>query len=100
MSDRDPQFTSGFWKELQSTLGTRLHISTTFHPQIDGQFERVIQVLEDMLRGCVLDFPGIWDRYISLMEFAYNNSFQSSIGTTPYKALYGRNVAPLYVGHN
>ena len=52
--------------------------------------ERVIQVLEDTLRGCVLDFLGSWDRYIPLMEFAYNNSYQSSIGMAPYEALYGR----------
>ena len=61
-----------------------------FHPQIDGQFEIVIQVLEDMLRGCVLDFSGSSDRYIPLMKFAYNNSYQSSIGMTPYEVLYGR----------
>ena len=90
VSDCDPQFMSRFWKELQSTFGTRLNFSTAFHSQIDGQFERVIQVLEDMLRGCVLDFPGSWDRYISLMEFSYNNSYQSSIGMAPYEALYGR----------
>ena len=90
VSDRDPRFTSRFWKELQSAFGTRLNFSTTFHPQTDGQSERVIQVLEDMLRGCVLDFPGNWDRYIPLMEFAYNNSYQSSIGMAPYEALYGR----------
>ena len=73
--DHDPQFTSRFWKELQSTLGNRLNFSTSFHAQADGQSERVIQVLEDMLRGCVLDFPGSWDRYIPLMEFSYNNSY-------------------------
>ena len=56
VSDHDPWFTSRFWKELQSTLGTRLNFGTTFHPQIDGQSKRVIQVLEDMLRGCALDF--------------------------------------------
>ena len=88
--DRDPRFTSRFWKELQSALGTRLNFSTAFHPQIDGQFEKVIQVLEDMLRGCVLDFPGSWDRYIPLMEFAYNNNYQSSIGMTPYEDLFGK----------
>ena len=90
VSDRDPRFTSRFWNELQLALGTRLNFSTTFHPQTYGQFERVIQVLEDMLRGYVLDFPGSWDRYIPLMEFAYNNSYQSSIGMAPYEALYGR----------
>ena len=83
MFDRDPRFTSRFWKELQSALGTRLNFSTVFHPQTDGQSERVIQVLENMLRRCVLDFPESYDRYISLKEFAYNNSFQSSIGMAP-----------------
>ena len=75
VSDRDPRFTLRFWKELQLALGTRLNFSTAFHPQTDGQSKRVIQVLEDMLRGYVLDFIGSWDRYISLMEFAYNNSY-------------------------
>ena len=88
--DRDPRFMSRFWKELQPALGTRLNFSTVFHPQIDGQSERVIQVLEDMLWGCVLDFPGSWDKYISLMEFAYNNDYQTGIGMAPYEALYGR----------
>ena len=55
--DRDPRFTSRFWKELQSALGTQKNFNTAFRPQIDGQSERVIQVLEDMLQGCVLDFP-------------------------------------------
>ena len=88
--DRDPWFISRIWKELQSALGTRLNFCTVFHPQIDGQSERVIQVLEDMLQCCMLDFPGSWDMYIPLMEFAYNNSYQSSIGMAPYEALYGR----------
>ena len=55
--NRDPRFTSRFWKELQSALGTQLNFNTAFHPQTDGQSEKVIQVLEDMLQGCVLDFP-------------------------------------------
>ena len=75
VSNHDPWFTSRFWKELQSALGTRLNFSTAFHSQTDGQSERLIQVLEDMLRGCVLDFPCIWDKYILLMEFSYNNSY-------------------------
>ena len=90
VSDRDPRFTSRFWKELQAALGTKLNFSTSFHPQTDGQSEILIQVLEDMLRGCVMEFSGSWDRYIQLIEFAYNNSFQSSIGMAPYEALYGR----------
>ena len=95
VSDRDPRFTSKFWKELQSTLGTKLKFSTAFHPQTDGQSERLIQVLEDMLRGCVMEFTGSWDRYIPLMEFAYNNSYQSNIGMAPYEALYGRRCRTL-----
>ena len=89
MSDKDPRFTSRFLKELKSALGTKLKFSTAFHPQIDGQSERLIKVLEDMLRGCVMEFLGSWDKYIPLMEFANNNSFQSSIGMAPYEVLYG-----------
>ena len=58
VSDRDPKFTSRFWHSLQATLGTSLKFSTAFHPQTDGQSERTIQTLEDMLRGCVMDFKG------------------------------------------
>ena len=90
VSDRDPRFTSHFWKSLQRSLGTQLHFSTTFHPQTDGQSERTIQTLEDMMRAYVLEFRGNWDEHIPLMEFAYNNSFHSSIGMAPYEALYGR----------
>ena len=90
ISDRDPRFTSRFWGKLQEALGTRLNFSTAFHPQTDGQLERVIQIMEDMLRSCVIDYEGSWDRHIPLVEFVYNNSFQSSIGMAPYEALYGR----------
>ena len=75
VSDRDPRFTSRFWPSLQIALGTRLHFSTTFHPQTDGQSERTIQTLEDMLRACVMEFRGSWDTHLALMEFAYNNSY-------------------------
>ena len=75
VSDCDPWFTSRFWKELQSAVGIRLNFSTAFHPQTYGQSERVIQVLKDMLQDYVLDFSRSWDRYIPLMEFAYNNSY-------------------------
>ena len=75
---------------MQEALGTRLNFSTAFHPQTDGQSEIVIQILEDMLRSYVIDLEGSWDRHIALVEFVYNNSFQSSIGMAPYEALYGR----------
>ncbi|KAA3460519.1 DNA/RNA polymerases superfamily protein [Gossypium australe] len=90
ISDRDPRFTSRFWKALHQALGTRLDFSTAFHPQSDGQSERVIQILEDTLRGCVLDFRGSWEEFLPLAEFAYNNSYQASIKMAPYEALYGR----------
>ncbi|CAJ2662068.1 unnamed protein product [Trifolium pratense] len=90
ISDRGAQFTAQFWKSFQSALGTCLNLSTAFHPQTDGQSERTIQILEDMLRACVLDFGGSWDRYLPMMEFAYNNSYQSSIQMAPFEALYGR----------
>ncbi|KAA3484221.1 reverse transcriptase [Gossypium australe] len=97
ISDRDPIFTSRFWKKLQEALGTKLSFSTAFHPQTDGQSERIIQILEDMLRCCILEFQGNWKKYLPLVEFAYNNSFQSSLKMAPYEALYGRKCrTPLY----
>ncbi|KAL0332911.1 UNVERIFIED_CONTAM: Transposon Tf2-12 polyprotein [Sesamum calycinum] len=90
VSDRDPRFTSRFWGSLQGALGTKLHFSTAFHPQTDGQSERTIQTLEDMMRACIMEFKGNWDDHLPLMEFAYNNSFHSSIDMAPYEALYGR----------
>ncbi|TYK04606.1 pol protein [Cucumis melo var. makuwa] len=83
------RFTSKFWKGLQLALGTRLDFSTDFHPQTDGQTERLNQILEDMLRACVLKFLGSWDSHLHLMEFAYNNSYQATIGMAPFEALYG-----------
>ncbi|KAL0554084.1 hypothetical protein IC582_007995 [Cucumis melo] len=90
ISDRDARFTSKFWKGLQLALGTRLDFSTAFHPQTDGQTERLNQILEDMLRACVLEFSGSWDSHLHLMEFAYNNSYQATIGMAPFEALYGK----------
>ncbi|KAL2248184.1 UNVERIFIED_CONTAM: Transposon Tf2-12 polyprotein [Sesamum indicum] len=89
VSDRDSRFTSRFCEGLQRALGTKLHFSTAFHPQTDGQLERTIQTLEDMMRACTMEFKGNWDDHLPLMEFAYNNSFHSSIGMPPYEALYG-----------
>nr|GFB23321.1 putative nucleotidyltransferase, ribonuclease H [Tanacetum cinerariifolium] len=90
ISDRDPRFASRFWKGLQKAWGTRLKFSTAFHPQTDGQSERTIQTLEDMLRSCALEWTGNWDDYICLVEFAYNNSWHASIKCAPFEMLYGR----------
>nr|GEY38923.1 retrotransposon protein, putative, Ty3-gypsy subclass [Tanacetum cinerariifolium] len=90
VSDRDPRFASRFWKGLQKAWRTRLKFSTAFHPQTDGQSERTIQTLKDMLRSCALEWTGNWDDYICLVEFAYNNSWHDSIKCAPFEMLYGR----------
>ncbi|KAI4304520.1 hypothetical protein MLD38_040016 [Melastoma candidum] len=90
VSDRDARFTSRFWSNIQRSLGTRLNMSTAFHPQTDGQTERIIQILEDMLRACALDLEGSWVDQLPLVEFSYNNSYQQSIQMAPFEALYGR----------
>jgi hypothetical protein len=90
ISDRDSRFTSRFWTSLESTLGTQLNLRTTYHPETDGKTERVNQVMEDMLRMYVMDNQTHWEKDLPLVEFAYNNSFHSSIGMRPYEALYGR----------
>ncbi|GJX71300.1 reverse transcriptase domain-containing protein [Tanacetum coccineum] len=84
------RFTSRLWQTFQKALGTRLDMSMAYHPQTDGQSERTIQTLEDMLRACVIDFGGSWDVHLPLAEFSYNNSYHTSIRCAPFKALYGR----------
>ncbi|PWA92258.1 reverse transcriptase domain-containing protein [Artemisia annua] len=90
ISDRDSRFTSKFWQSLQNSFGTQLDMSTAYHPQTDGQSERTIQTLEDMLRACVIDFGSGWDIHLPLVEFSYNNSYHASIKAAPFEALYGR----------
>src|SRR3954464_6672637 len=90
VSDRDPRFTSKFWEGLQKALGTKLRLSSAYHPQTDGQTKRTIQSLEDLLRDCVLEKGGSWDSYLPLIEFTYNNNYHSSIGMALFEALYGR----------
>jgi hypothetical protein len=90
VSDRGAQFVARFWEQLQESLGTKLIRSLAYHPQTDGQTERVNQILEDMLRACMIDCGKNWDKYLSLAEFAYNNSYQSSLRMAPFEALYGR----------
>ncbi|GKD00664.1 reverse transcriptase domain-containing protein [Tanacetum coccineum] len=90
ISDQDGRFISRFWQTLQKALGTRLDMSMAYHPQTDGQSERIIQTLEDMLRACVIDFGDSWDVHLPLAEFSYNNSYHSSIRCASFEALYGR----------
>ena len=79
-----------FDNQLHQTLVTRLEFSTTFHPQTDGQTERVNQILEDMLRACALDYGSSWDDNLPYAEFSYHNSYQASLKIAPIEALYGR----------
>ncbi|GJT10432.1 putative reverse transcriptase domain-containing protein [Tanacetum coccineum] len=88
--DRDPRFASNFWRSLQNALGTNLDMSTAYHPQTDGQSERTIQTLEDMLRACAIDFGKGWVNHLPLVEFSYNNSYHASIKAAPFEAPYGR----------
>ncbi|GJQ94866.1 putative nucleotidyltransferase, ribonuclease H [Tanacetum coccineum] len=92
ISDQDVGFTSHFWQMVQKALGTRLDLSTAYHPQTDGQSERIIQTLEDMLRACIIDFGGSWDVHLPLAKFSYNNSYHSSIWCAPLEALYDKVV--------
>ena len=90
ISDRGAQFVAQFWEQFQEALGTKLIRSSAYHPQTDGQTERVNQILEDMLRACVIHYDKNWDKYLSLAEFLYNNSYQASLKMAPFEALYGR----------
>ncbi|KAK8952355.1 hypothetical protein KSP39_PZI003361 [Platanthera zijinensis] len=90
VSDRDGRFTSKDWRLVHQMLGTKLAFSTAFHPQTDGQTERTNRTMEDMLRMCALDFGKNWEEHLVMVEFAYNNSHQASIGMAPFEALYGR----------
>ncbi|KAL8108448.1 hypothetical protein AgCh_024778 [Apium graveolens] len=97
VSDRDPRFNSRFWRQFHDHLGTKLKMSTAYHPQTDGQSERIIQMIEDILRTCALDFKGYWDDHLPLIEFSYNKSYHASTGMPPYEVLYGRKCrSPTY----
>nr|GFC45885.1 hypothetical protein [Tanacetum cinerariifolium] len=101
---RDPRFTLRFWKGLQNAWGTRLKFSTAFYPQNDGQTERTIQTLKDMLRSCALEWTGNWDECLCLVEFAYNNSWYASIKGAPFEFLGVRRfglkgkLSPRFIG--
>jgi hypothetical protein len=90
LSDRGSQFVAHFWEQLYASLGTHLIHSSTYHPQTNGQTERVNQILKDMLRACVMEIQGSWDKYLPLVEFSYDNSYQEILKMAPFEALYGR----------
>jgi hypothetical protein len=88
--DRGPRFIARFWEQLHASLGTHLIHSSAYHPQTDGQTDRVNQILKDMLQASVLNYPDKWDKCLPLAEFSYNNSYQKSLKMAPFEALYGR----------
>eukprot|EP00253_Pinus_taeda_P013617 PITA_13617 len=90
ISDRDVKFTSAFWRTLFADLGTQLNFSTAYHPQTDGQTERVNQVVEDMLWAFVMQQPTLWEEYLHLVEFAYNKGYHTSTQMSPFEVMYGR----------
>lgn len=98
VSDRDPKFTSRFWREFQQAMGSKLCLSTFNHPQTDGQTERTIQTIQETLRACVLESGRNWKELLPLIEFVYNNSYYASIGMALYEALYGQKLGHLCVG--
>jgi hypothetical protein len=97
VSDRGTQFTSHYWQKVHESLGTKLNFSTAYHPQTDGQTERINRILEDMLRACALQYGTSWDKSLPYAEFSYNNSYQKSLQMAPFEALYGRKCrTPLF----
>ena len=89
-SDRDVKFTSKFWKSLFAGSETKINFSTSYHPEIDGQTERTNQVIEDMLRMYVMERPTKWEDYLHMIEFSYNNGYQTFANMSPFENLYGR----------
>ena len=89
ISDQGPQFIAHFWEHLHKAFGSKLIRSLAYHPQTSGQTERVNQILEDMLRACVVSSKGSWEKWLPLTEFSYNNSYQESIKMVPLEALNG-----------
>lgn len=98
ISDRDPRFTSSFWQQLWKQLGTKLAMSTAYHPQTDGQTERANRTIEEMLRAYVNSKQNDWDQHLTAVEIAYNNSKQMSTGFSPFYLNYGQHPStPLSV---
>lgn len=90
VTDRDKIFTSAMWRDIFTALGSKLSYITAYHPQTDGQSERVNQCVEQYLRCAVYDKPGKWRSWLPMAEFWYNSSYHTSAGCSPFQALYGR----------
>jgi acyl-ACP thioesterase len=90
ISDRGSQSITRFWEQLHASLMTQLIHSSAYHLQTDGQTKQVNQILEDILRSCVLEHHGSWDKSLPWAEFSYNNSYQESLKKAPFEVLYGR----------
>ena len=100
VSDRDPRFTGHFMTALLQILGTKQRLSTAFHPQTDGQTERMNRTLEDMLRHYVAPLHEDWDEHLAMAEFAINNAYQESIKTTPFRLVFNKDPRiPLSMRH-
>lgn len=90
ISCKGTQFTSNFWKGFQSGIGTKVKLSTAFHPKTDGEAQRLIQAFDDILRACIIDLKGNWDENLPLIEFSNNNNYHSTISVAPFEELYER----------
>lgn len=99
VTERDPVFISRFWQELMKLLGAQLNMSSAYHPQSDGQTERVNQCLENYLRSMLIDQPKKWTRWLALAQWWYNSTFHNSLKTSPFQALYGYPPPPIPLGH-
>jgi hypothetical protein len=92
VSDRGSQFIAQYWRSLHGFLGTSLYYSYAFHPQTDGQTERVNQVLDDLLRACVLTYNNDWEKSLPYAEFSYNNSYYASLKMLPSRLFMAESV--------
>jgi transposase InsO family protein len=90
ITDQGSQFVAHFWEQWHSSHGTHLIHSSSNHPQMDGQTERVNQILEDMLRACLMEHQGSWEKNLPWAEFSYNNSYQESLKMALFELLYER----------
>ncbi|MCO5614061.1 hypothetical protein L7F22_068342 [Adiantum nelumboides] len=97
VSDRDPRFTSLFWKAIWENVSTRLQFSSSFHPQTDGQSEIANSVVLDLLKSYISDQETQWERYLPLVEFAYNNTIHSSTGKAPFEIVEGAMKVPPFL---